>query len=119
MLERLQHVARILHPLLPLAILLGVSGAAVFLWAATRTGPTQDDSLLIPGALAAVWGGMLLAFITGFRRVPAKPDPAQSLWVRGRAGFTRGLHTLLAWLMLGAAGGALLVSLRLLVLWLA
>jgi hypothetical protein len=118
MLERLQTVALMLRPVLPLAVVLGVGGAAVFLWAATRTGPTQGDALLIPGALAILWGAVLFAFITGFRNVPAPPRPVQPLWARTRARLTRGFHTLIAWIMLGATAVALFVSFRLLSLWL-
>jgi hypothetical protein len=119
MLERLQSLARMLRPALPLAVLMGVGGTAVFLWAATRTGPTPDDALLIPGALATLWGAVLFAFITGFRSVTAPPEPAQSLWARARARLSRGFHTLIAWALLAATGVALFVSFRLLGVWLA
>lgn len=118
MLERLQTIARLLRPALPLAVLLGVGGAVTFLWAVTRTGPTPGDDLLIPGALATLWGAVLFAFITGFRSVTAPPEPAQSRWVRLRARLARGIQTLIAWILLAATAVALFVSVRLVGIWL-
>jgi hypothetical protein len=120
-LERFEQVAGRLAGLLPVAVLVGVAGAGLFLWAAatgTRSGDgASDDGLLILGLIAALWGALLFALITGFREVPAQVDTALPWFRRMRARLRRAAYLLMAWVMLGAAGVAVMMTYRLAMLW--
>jgi cbb3-type cytochrome oxidase maturation protein len=117
MLERLQKAAEWLRPLLPVAVVLGIAGVIVFLWAAAAGGG-QDDGALILGLVATLWGALLFALITGFRQIPPPASNQQSLVLRIKAQLTRGAYVVMAWAMAGAAALSLLMTYRLLMLWL-
>jgi hypothetical protein len=114
-LERLQRTARLLRPVLPLAVLLGVAGAIVFLWAAA--GGDRGDGALILGLVATLWGALLFALITGFRQVPPPTDPRLPLGARLRSRVARGAYAIMAWAMLGAAVISVIMTYRLMMLW--
>jgi hypothetical protein len=119
-LERLQQIARWLCPLLPVAVLIVIGGMALFLWAAAGGVPVtaaDDDGPLILGLIASLWGALLFALITGFRDVPPPIDPALSWFRRLKAHLTRGAYLLMAWAMPAAAIMAVMVTYRLVVLW--
>jgi len=119
MLERLQKLAGWLRPLLPVAVLVGIAGAALFLWAAAGGGATgaNDDGLLILGLIATLWGALLYALITGFRHVPHDVDPNLPWFRRMRAHLVRGAYVVMAWAMLAAAAMAVMMTSRLVTLW--
>jgi hypothetical protein len=118
MLERLQIAARWLRPVLPLAVVVGLAGVVLFLWSAAAGGGGQEDGRLILGLLATLWGALLFTLITGFRQVPAQADPQQRLAQRLKTRLARACYVVMAWLMLGAAAISVLMTYRLLALWL-
>jgi hypothetical protein len=120
MLKRFQQVASRLGRLLPVAVLVGIAGAILFLWAAMGTSTedgARDDGFLILGLIATLWGALLFALITGFREVPAPVDTTLPWFRRTRARLRRGVYLLMAWVMLGAAGIAVMMTYRLAMLW--
>jgi hypothetical protein len=118
MLEKLQRAAHWLRPVLPVAVAVGVAGVILFLWAAAGGGGGQDDGALILGLIATLWGALLFALITGFRQIPPPASDRQRLMLRLRTGLARGAYVIMAWAMLGAAAISLLMTYRLLMLWL-
>jgi hypothetical protein len=117
MLERLQRAAGWLRPALPVAVLGGLAGVALFLWSAVAGGGGQHDGWMILGLIAALWGALLFALITAFRQLPAPADPQQGFVQRLKARVGRALYVAVAWLMLTAAAVSLLMTYRLLSLW--
>lgn len=118
MLEKLQKTAHWLRPVLPVSVLLGIAGVALFLWSAAAGGGRQDDGALILGLIATLWGALLFALITGFRQVPPPVSDRQPMLSRVRTRLARGAYVLMAWAMLGATAVSLLMTYRLLMLWL-
>lgn len=118
MLERLQRIAVRIRPLLPLSVVLGLAGVAVFLWSAATGGAGEEDGFLIPGLLATLWGAILFVLITGFRNVPPPAGPQHSFGIRLRIRLARASYHLMAWFIVGASLAALIMSYRLLMLWL-
>lgn len=114
MLETLQKITLRLRLLLPLAVVLGCAGAAVFVWSVATA---DGDGYLAPGLLAAMWGAWLFTLVTGFRSVPPPAGDQQPFRTRFRSRMIRAGYTLMAWILLGAGLAALFLTWRLLVLW--
>lgn len=115
MLETLQKIAVRLRPLMPLSVILGVIGAALFAWSAAVA---DGEGYLIPGLLVALWGAWLFALITGFREVPPSAHQHQPLTVRFRTRLARAGYGAMAGIILASGVAALFLSYRLLALWL-
>ena len=118
MLEILQKIAGPLRPLLPLTVVLGLAGVALFLWSAATGGSGESDSYLIPGVLATLWGALLFVLITGFRNVPPRAGPEHAFGMRLRIRFARAGYQFMAWFIIAAGLASLFITFRLLMLWL-
>jgi hypothetical protein len=118
MLERLQITARWARPALPVSVVVSLAGVTLFLWSATAGGGGQEDGWLILGLLATLWGALLFTLITGFREVPGPAESRQRLVQRLKIRLARAGYVVMAWLMLGASAISLLMTYRLLALWL-
>ena len=114
MIEALQKIAVRLRPLMPVAVLLGVAGCALFTWSAVTV---KNDGYLAPGLLAALWGAWLFTLISGFSAVPPPARQQQPLRKRLRIQLARAGYTLMAWIILASGLVALFMTFRLLALW--
>lgn len=115
MLELLQAIAYRLRALTPVAVVLGVAGFGLFAGAALGAAP---EAWLTPGLLVAIWGVWFFALTTGFRSTLPVVRREQPWGTRFRARLARAGYVLMAWVVLGTGVAAILLSVRLLLLWL-
>ncbi|MGD2019886.1 MAG: hypothetical protein PVJ47_02445 [Thiohalocapsa sp.] len=114
LLNRLQALARWLHPARPLFV---GAGAIAFILAAYLVvfgDPQTSDPLLLPAIVGILWSLCAALFISTFETVPPPAGPDMRGWAGLRRRATRLWYGLLALAFLSITVAALLLTRRLL-----
>lgn len=118
MLDYLHKLARIMRPGYYLFIGLGVFGALTAILVTLRSSGPRGDQWLIPSLLLMVWGTWAYVFVRSFQTVPERAPPALPWRHRLLRRLQRTGYGLLGLGFIAASTAALLLSLRLLGVWL-
>lgn len=112
MLELFQALAIRLAWLRPVAILVTVGFAALFVYAALAA--NAPDSFFAAGVAGTVWGLLLFVFLAMFPNVPALPPPSQTRWRRFVVRMRRAGYGLLVFAVLAVMAMSMSLTLKLL-----
>jgi hypothetical protein len=118
MIERLHRLARRLRktqlPALVGAVVCLLYGFYVLLMPASH----ENDYLLTPAIVGMLWCLSLYALITNFVHIPVKAPEARGWWQRFKGSLARGYYWLLGLIFIALSVGVLVVSWRLMAVWL-
>ncbi len=118
MIDSFQKLAGRIRPLRFVAVgaggLLSVVAAALIFLSDQR----ENDQYLIPCAVGVLWCLSAYVFVTTFESVPAKADTIRGVWRRLGRRVHRGWYWLLAFVFMGSTIAALLLTMRLMAIWL-
>ena len=118
MIERLQAIATFLSRFRLFIGLLGVVFAGLFLMSLLEVGSAAEHDLLIPAIVGFCWAATLLSFANLFNSIPAKVESGANLRARLISRIKRGLAQGLGLLMISLTVALLLLTYRLLRVWL-
>jgi len=118
MIERLQAIATFLSRFRLFIGLLGVVFVGLFLMSLFEVGSAAEYDLLIPAIVGFCWAAILLSFASFFISIPAKFEKGAKLGARLVSRIKRGLAQGLGLLMISLTIALVLLTYRLLRVWL-
>ena len=117
MLDRFHRVALSTQFLLLPAIVIGFVCVAMVLYAIFSGQTSEESPFLMPGLVGALWAMVTYAFLVTFRVIPEPANRYQRFVRRMFTNLRRGWYWLLAWICIGTTLLVVILTYRMLALW--
>jgi fatty acid desaturase len=118
MIDILTHIAKALQFLRLPAVAIGLLCLAIMTTIIIRSNSHEGDLYLIPSVVGILWSVTTYGFLVNFHSVPHKADRSWRFFRRLKRNIARAGYWLMGVLFIGTTLGALLVSYRLIRIWL-
>ena len=118
MIDKFQRIAQSIRVLQIPTLLVGTICLVLTAMIVMGGGSKDLERYLLPSVIGFVWAATTYAFIVTFRGIPAKPDRSQRLAGRLKRRMSRAWYWIIALVFLGSTGVAVILSSRLLSIWL-
>ncbi|MFK7911402.1 MAG: hypothetical protein AB8F34_12500 [Akkermansiaceae bacterium] len=115
--EKLQRIAQTIQILRLPAIAVGLISLASIVVIIITSESHEGDRFLIPSFVGLLWAMSTYSFIVVFRSVPEKASKTLSLFSKLKRTINRGLHLLIGVVFIGTTVFALIVTYKLISIW--
>lgn len=115
--EKLQRIAQTIQILRLPAIAVGLISLASIVVIIITSGSHEGDRFLIPSFVGLLWAMSTYSFIVVFRSVPEKASKTLGLFSKLKRDINRGLHWLIGVVFIGTTVFALIVTYKLISIW--
>lgn len=118
MIDRFQRIASAIQILKIPSVAIGLVAFSLVAMTIFTSKSHESDHFLIPGIVCCLWAVNTYLFITIFRTIPAKADDSLRFFARLKRRLNRGWHWFVAIMFVATSLSALVVSYRMISIWL-